>query len=87
MTNYHAIAEACNLGAISGIPAHIKQEFYNILLYYSLEEHTFAQNTKNFSELSFIRVLPAGDGKHRGIVTYIPLMAYSAQVISLFSYH
>lgn len=53
MTNYRTIAEACNLGAISGIPAHIKQEFYNILLYYSLELHTFAQNTKSlFSSAS-----------------------------------
>lgn len=49
------IAEAYNLGATSGIPAHIRQEFYIILLCYSLELHTFAQNTK---ECSFIKVLP-----------------------------
>lgn len=40
MANYHYIAEAYNLGAISGILAHIKQEFYIILLSCSLELHT-----------------------------------------------
>lgn len=50
-------AGACNLGAISGIPAHIKQEFffflYIILLYHSLELHTFAQNTKKRKRETF----------------------------------
>ena len=61
-------AGACNLGAISGIPAHIKQEFFFFIYYSALSLIGIAyicteykkKEERNFSELSFVKVLPGG---------------------------